>query len=661
MINFLNTPVVQAIAAALNWNLRVNENFQSVQPAALYGVEPALTTGLTLSYFGGQFNGVTVAPGTLTLTASTTNYVVVHRTTGVVSAATTNTNFINTATYLPLYTFVTGATSITSGTDYRQAYGAGGTGSAFTGGTLTTGLNEAPPVTLASAATVNIGAAAANSITVTGTNAITAFDTIAAGALRHVTFTGILTLTYNATSLVLPGAASITTAAGDVAEMVSLGGGNWKCNAYERASGAALAGGGSFSGGTLTTALNEAPEVTLASAATVNIGAAAANTIIVTGTTTITAFDTIATGAIRRVRFTSSLTLTYNATSMILPGSANIGTAAGDVAFMESVGGGNWRCIAYFKGDGTALVGGGGGLTGATSALNVAAPNTVINASSITASGGSTNQDIALVPKGTGGILGQVADGTTAGGNRRGQYAVDWQHGVRGAAAQVASGDYSAIVGGLNVTASGLYSVAGGISNTASGQQSVAFGLGNTASGDGSLVTGSNCVADGLYSRVHGNYGSSRGIRLADIFGTNGGSILGQHQRENHGLLLNTTTTTPGVAVAYAGAASAANQVVLANNSAMTFSILVSAKKTGSTDTAHFKIEGGIVRGTSAATTAIVGTPVVTTLAAAAGASSWAVAVSANTTLGCLTVTVTGGAYAVEWDVQLLASQVILA
>lgn len=109
--------------------------------------------------------------------------------------------------------------------------------SAFTGGTLTSALNEAPIVTLASAATVNIGAAAANTINISGTTTITAFDSIAAGAVRRVVFQGALTLTHNGTSLILPTSANITTAAGDAAEFVSLGSGNWRCFNYQRTDG----------------------------------------------------------------------------------------------------------------------------------------------------------------------------------------------------------------------------------------------------------------------------------------------------------------------------------------------------------------------------------------------------------------------------------------
>ena len=111
---------------------------------------------------------------------------------------------------------------------------------AKTGGKLTGALDWATPVDVASAATTNIGAAASNRVRVTGTTTITSLGTIAAGACRTVTFAGILTLTHNAASLILPGGANITTAAGDVAEFESLGAGNWRCTGYMRASGQAV-------------------------------------------------------------------------------------------------------------------------------------------------------------------------------------------------------------------------------------------------------------------------------------------------------------------------------------------------------------------------------------------------------------------------------------
>lgn len=93
---------------------------------------------------------------------------------------------------------------------------------------------------IASAGTTDLGAAVGRIVDVTGTTAITSFGTVAAGIWRIVRFTGALTLTHNATSLILPGGANITTAAGDACIAVSLGSGNWVVVSYQRASGAAL-------------------------------------------------------------------------------------------------------------------------------------------------------------------------------------------------------------------------------------------------------------------------------------------------------------------------------------------------------------------------------------------------------------------------------------
>lgn len=78
----------------------------------------------------------------------------------------------------------------------------------------------------------------------------------------------------------------------------------------------------------LTIALNEAKGADIASAATINLTTATGNFVHVTGTTTITAI-TIPVGAERTVVFDGALTLTHGA-ALLLPGAANIVTAAGD-------------------------------------------------------------------------------------------------------------------------------------------------------------------------------------------------------------------------------------------------------------------------------------------------------------------------------------------
>ncbi len=114
------------------------------------------------------------------------------------------------------------------------------------GDTMTGAFNEAPAVTVASAATTNIATAASNNVTVTGTVTITSFGIIAAGACRKLTFAGACQITHNATSMILPTGANITTEAGDTAEFESLGAGNWRCTRYQRASGKALSGGSAW-------------------------------------------------------------------------------------------------------------------------------------------------------------------------------------------------------------------------------------------------------------------------------------------------------------------------------------------------------------------------------------------------------------------------------
>lgn len=156
--------------------------------------------------------------------------------------------------------------------------------SSFTGNTTITGnltvtgsgtygaqVNFAKGSDVASGTTTNIGAATGNYLNVTGTTTITAFDTVQAGTWRMVNFTGILTLTNNGTSLILPGGANITTAAGDKALFISLGSGNWVCATYQLAAVAP-------SGGFLKAASNLS-DLNSASTARTNLGLGTAATL----------------------------------------------------------------------------------------------------------------------------------------------------------------------------------------------------------------------------------------------------------------------------------------------------------------------------------------------------------------------------------------------
>lgn len=99
----------------------------------------------------------------------------------------------------------------------------------------------------------------------------------------------------------------------------------------------------------------------VASAGTISLGEGGYFNI--TGTTTITDIDfaTDKAGRGAWVKFAGALTLTHNATTLILPSGANITTAAGDTALFVSEGTDAVRCVAYMRASGAALVSSGGG------------------------------------------------------------------------------------------------------------------------------------------------------------------------------------------------------------------------------------------------------------------------------------------------------------
>lgn len=98
---------------------------------------------------------------------------------------------------------------------------------------------------IASATTTDLAAASTEGLfhDITGTTTITGLGTVAAGVWKVIKFENALTLTHNGTSLILPGAANITTADGDVGIFVSEGSGNWRCVSYQPAARAPAAEG----------------------------------------------------------------------------------------------------------------------------------------------------------------------------------------------------------------------------------------------------------------------------------------------------------------------------------------------------------------------------------------------------------------------------------
>jgi hypothetical protein len=151
-------------------------------------------------------------------------------------------------------------------------------------------------------------------------------------------------------------------------------------------------------------ALNEAPTATIASAGSIDIGAAISNTINITGAVTITALGTAAAGIQRTLIFGGASTLTHNATSLVLPTAANIVPAADDTAEFLSLGSGNWRCTRYQRKSGYALLDATGGGGSATQAVAISAGVLDLSASTSTTITVDLNQNVTSITQPAGSV-----------------------------------------------------------------------------------------------------------------------------------------------------------------------------------------------------------------------------------------------------------------
>jgi hypothetical protein len=210
-----------------------------------------------------------------------------------------------------------------------------------------------------------------------------------------------------------------------------------------------------------------------------------------------------------------------------------------------------------------------------------------------------------------------------------------------------------------------------------SGADSFAADIGNSTSSYG--ATGANAIAIGYLAKASGTYSAAIGgnattaaqsYSLALGYGGNPNSIgktafgaavgVTGAQWGTLSLYAATTGATATVLTSDGAAASTTNQLLLPNNAAYTFSILVVARQqaAGGTASASWKIEGLIRReGTAVSTTLVAST--VTTIS---NVPAWTIAVSADTTNGCLAITATGAAATnIRWVATAQTSEVTYA
>lgn len=245
-----------------------------------------------------------------------------------------------------------------------KALAASGSGSAFNGGKITTGLDEANILATDIAGLLSTNALAmSNNFLLVGNGSLSSMGTLTSGAKRTVMFDAQNTLTHSA-NFVLPGAANITTQKGDTAEFISRGSGAWTCISYTKADGTAVVGGagGSFTGGTLTSALNEAPIQKLYSQNPVNLGATTSNVVrFAYWDAEVASFGTAPSGTRRTLirdgdggQDSGPVKLKHSS-NLLLPGAADITMVIGDSATFVSLGAGVWFCEEFQRGSGMPL------------------------------------------------------------------------------------------------------------------------------------------------------------------------------------------------------------------------------------------------------------------------------------------------------------------
>lgn len=294
---------------------------------------------------------------------------------------------------------------------------------------------------------------------------------------------------------------------------------------------------------------NLAKGAAVASATSTDIWAVTGNLVHVTGTTTITGFGTAPqAGATRIVIFDAALTLTHGASAIVLPGGANITTAANDIALVVADTT-TKHLVAYFKADGTAVVaptaytpnkqvwtatgtfskssvtngathiiarcwggggGGGGGHTGASS-RGTGGGGGSFSEERLAVSALATTEDVTIGAGGPGGAAGSPGAAGTAGGSS-----------TFGTTPFFTAGGGAAGLAGNGATQAG---VAGG---TASGGDT------NLSGGGSEISFGGAAEAPKGGSAARGGQGGWQNVATAGLAPGGGGSA-GNHASGNGG------------------------------------------------------------------------------------------------------------------------------
>lgn len=208
---------------------------------------------------------------------------------------------------------------------------------------------------------------------------------------------------------------------------------------------------------------------------------------------------------------------------------------------------------------------------------------------------------------------------------------------------------FSALAIGHLANVSGSYSIGIGYGATTTASNSIAISanFSSRASAVGGVAIGTNAVAD-----VIGKYAYSGSYFYGDGTAQTGTYVLSGVTTDTLNITKLRTNTDP---------AAAGNQIALPYNSAYAFTGTVVARRQGSTsiESAAWHIKGLITRYATGGSTVLVNSAIETI---AYPSSSWSISLAADTTNGCLAITVTNPKVtgtSVRWVATIQTSEVI--
>jgi hypothetical protein len=208
---------------------------------------------------------------------------------------------------------------------------------------------------------------------------------------------------------------------------------------------------------------------------------------------------------------------------------------------------------------------------------------------------------------------------------------------------------------GTGAWAGATATIAIGQSANPSGGNSLAIGNYTAAAGTNSVAIGYGalieCAAAANYSVAFGT--AAKTDFVGEFTYETGAFALAGDAKSSWFGLLTTTTSATSLELGTGSSATAVhtNRIVLTNDSTYMFDMDLIARNTATdTESAAWNLKFAIRRGTNAASTTLIGTPVKTIFGQDTGATTWDVSVVADTTNGRPNISVTGeAAKTIRW------------